>query len=288
MRSTWRACLLQFLGWIALSAIAYLYVRPAQAAIGVGLLAFLAISFVIGIFGAARERRMLMRGTTEPLPQDDGWLAVSGEIRAASPLRAPLSHERVVAYEYRITKDKPMGRKQGSAPMVYFDGKALAASSIGSAHGAVRVLAVPTLEVSSADLSRVNVVANANEHVRTASFEPRDTAAQRTKALEREWDDDDGMFRIDKRDVKADIEVTDRFHFEEKHVRQGETVSAFGYWSASRRGLVPDPQWGRSLRIMRGNTATIAAALQRRMGWYMFWALVFAAGAATLAIYNQR
>jgi hypothetical protein len=289
MQGCARSCLVQLGLWGALAAGSYLYLRSIRdagvativVAVVTGLLAAMAALLLHGVYTSIRERKMLLAATGGAPPRDGEWIAVSGEIRSLAPVRGPLSGEPVVAYEYQITREVQMGGSRSIVP--YFEGKALSASTITTPYGAVRVLAVPRFEMEPAGLDRASAIANARAYIRATTFEPRETAKQRSDALAREWTDDDGVFRIDKKIFGAEVDLEEGFQFEERQVRQGERVCAFGVYSEERRGIVPDQKWGRHSRIGRGGAEEMAAALRGRMMRYSTGSL-FLAGAAAWGV----
>jgi hypothetical protein len=262
----WRGCAAQLALWTSVAAIFFWYARSLgrvgpdlwMYSIVCGLVASMALVVAGSAMRTLRETRMLSRA-----PHDGAWVAVSGEIRCSSPLRAPISGELVAAYEYSISRDERIGKS--TSPVNYFDGKALAPCAVVTAFGEVRILTVPMLEVEPAAVADERALTNARDHVRRAAFERRDTAHQRTSALEREWTDDDGSFRIDKRYSAADVDLADRFRFEERHIRPRDMVCAIGVYSAERRALIPDARWGQTSRMIRGSAAEVSRALRARV-----------------------
>jgi hypothetical protein len=280
-----RACLVQLALWAAIAAGFHFYARTLGAAgpaaiavpVAVGLLSTMALLVADSALQAARESRMLKRA-----PRDGAWSAVSGELRTASPLRGPISGEPVAAYEYSIGRYQRVGRS--TSLMTYFEGKALAACSIGT----VRLLSVPAMEVEPAHVEPDRALANAGEYVRRTTFEKRDTAQQRTSALEREWTDDDGVFRIDRRYSETEVDLADGFLLTERHLEPRDAVCAFGVYSSERNALVLDERWGRRARLMRGSAADVVRQLRGRVTRYVILAAVLGAGAAVGAIAYLR
>ena len=91
--------------------------------------------------------------------------------------------------------------------------------------------------------------------------------------------DDDGMFRVDKGGM-ADVEVDlADCTLSERHIKQGETVCAFGLYSAARGGLIPHPNWAKQARLMRGDVTAVAAQLRTRMIKYVFGIVIFGGAA---------
>lgn len=283
MQGCRRACVIQLIQWAGIASAVYLYGRwvgrsggeALAVSIGVGLLATMSLLVADSALRAAMERRMLRRAARGGALRDGKWTAVCGRISSSAPVRAPLSGELAVAYEYSIGRQVRVGKS--TSLQTYFDGKALAASTITTDAGPVRLLSVPTFEVEATHLDAQRALSNAREYVRRASFETRDTASQRTSALEREWTDDDGVFRIDKKHSASEVELDARVEFEERHIRPGDVVCAFGVYSSERRGLVPDAQWGRPSRLMRAAATDAARALRGRVIRYLILSLSLAA-----------
>lgn len=281
MQGCRRACLAQLALWAAIAAGFFWFVRDAGppaigVSLGIGLLATAALLIGWGAFRTLQEQAMLVRSEREP-PRDGTWCAVSGELRTAAPVRAPLSGESVAMYEYSIARTQRFGKR--STLVTYFDGKSLAASSIGT----VRLLSVPALEVEPAPLDLTRAIANVSDYIRRTTFAKRDTSRDRTSALEREWADDDGVFRIDRRHTDGDVDLDGSFQFEERHLKPGDHVCAFGVFSSTRGGIVPDEQWGKTSRIMRGTAREIAQRLGKRAISYALIAIVLAAASILLA-----
>jgi hypothetical protein len=290
MRGCRRACTIQLNIWALIAAGLYLYAASTgrtglamwPLSIVIGLLATMALLIAHSALEAAKERRMLMRSCEGVRPGDGEWVAACGAIHSSAPMASPITAEKVVAYEYSISRDQRVGGR--STLMTYFDGKALAASTISTPAGEVRLLAVPALEVGPAHVETSRAVANAREYLRHAVFEQRDSARQRTSALEREWTDDDGVFRIDRKYSNVDVELSDDFRFEERHLKPGDIVCAFGVYSVQRGGLVPDTRWGRRSRITRGSAADAARDLRGRSIRYAIGSLILGAAAIGIAI----
>lgn len=136
--------------------------------------------------------------------RDGAWVAVSGRIDSSSPLRAPMSGEEVIAYEYKVERWEKVIRGQARLP--WFDGKALAPSVIRTPHGPVRLLTVPRLEGERAGISSSQAIPRTSAYLRATTFEKRDTAR------EREWADDYGSFRIDRRHSETDPDLSVSLH----------------------------------------------------------------------------
>lgn len=275
MKGCARSCILWLLGW-ALAAYAFydhfvgirdfgppMYWGSAIA----GLCIVAIVGYTIGIGTSYRERTMLLEAIAGTPPEDGKWAAVSGPIHSMASLTAPISGRDAVAYEYKIYRHEQQGRNHSD--VTYFDGKALAPSTIATRQGTMRLLSVPSLADIPADsIPWPEAVGNAREYVARTEFELTESAGKRRSKLEDEWTDDDGQYRRDRRYSTSEIALEDDFRFEEKRIGQGELVCAFGLYSRQRGGLIPHPNWSKQTRLMRGDTSAVAAQLRSRMVKY--------------------
>jgi hypothetical protein len=292
MKGCARTCLLQLLGWGVASAAFFVYFRGLGeldaiywAAIGAGLCVMLAIGYAWAIKDLARERGMLLEAAHGAPPPDGAWVAVSGKIHSMHSLTGPLSGEDVVAYQYKISRTERSGKS--SSDVTYYDGKGLVPSTIATRHGSVRLLAVPAFDADAAPLGRyVETVERARQYVAATPFQSNQTPKTERIGMEHESTDDDGSFRVDKRwfpDRDVDL---NGFQFEEKHIRQNETVCAFGLYSQHRGGIIPHPNWAKQTRVMRGDANDVARQIRKRITKYIIGIVVFSAAAyAIVRIY---
>lgn len=287
----WRTCLMQVVAWIGLAAAVRWYFHAnglggaaaTAIAAAAALLAMMALLLAHSAAGAFGERRMLLNSGGSLL-RDGRWIAVSGTIESTAPVRAPVSGTKAVAYEYAIRKYQRVGR--GDSLMTWFEGKALAPGVVATAAGMLRLLTLPQLEVEPEAIEKRSAIANATDYLRQATFEKRDTGSQRVAALEREWTDDDGIFRSDKNLTgSADVQLGDDLLFEERLLRPGEQVCVFGEYSRERGGIVPHRNPSRRARVIRGSAAAVAASLHGRSVRYAVAATILAAAAIAI-VYN--
>jgi hypothetical protein len=199
-------------------------------------------------------------------------VALSGHIRASRPLHAPLSGQAVVAYEYKVYRMESSGKS--TTEVKYYEGKALTPSTIATRQGTVRLLAVPTLDIKADEVKHSVAVANAEQYVSTTTFTPPRVKGLKETIAE-EPTDDDGHFRSDK-GGETDVDLND-CQFEEKSIKQGEMVCAFGLYSQQRGALVPHPNWSKPPRLMRGDATEGARLLRRRMINYTIGVVVVSA-----------
>ncbi|HYC59607.1 MAG TPA: hypothetical protein VEK79_08570 [Thermoanaerobaculia bacterium] len=288
MKGCARSCFLWLAGWAAASAAFYVYLQRFTrlepqiwwASGGAGLCAVLVWSYVYGIVTTAKERSMLREAAVGGQPQDGKWVAVSGTIRSLNPLRTPMTNVPAVAYEYEVYRITSSGGKNSSSTKhTYYQGKALAASTIATRQGVVRVLAVPSLaEIRGEETNTSQAIANVTEYIQNTVFQTSETPKDKRIGMAEEHADDDGTFRVDKKMIDEPPEIEQCF-LDEKHIKQGEAVCAFGLYSAQRGGLVPHPNWAKQARIMRGDATAVAAQLRNRMIKYAV-GVVIAGGAA--------
>ena len=290
MKGCARTCLLGLLFFLAASGAFYLYLRGFGvldpqiwwASGGAGLCVSLVISYALAIETVSRERRMLLGAMVGQPPQDGKWVAVSGPIRSLNPLRTPITGVSAIAYSYEMYRMERSGKN--TSKVTYYEGKALTPSTIASKQGAIRLLAVPTLDVPSEDPEGQLARSNATQYVQTTTFEK---STRQPFGTDKEAEDDDGMYRVDKKSSDREVDVAD-LRLEEKHIKQGETVCAFGLYSAQRGGLVPHPNWSKPVRLMRGDANAVADQLRNRMIRYSIGIVFFSAATFGIVKLYQR
>jgi hypothetical protein len=284
MKGCARTCLLQILGWGAAAYAFYLYLAPIGTnrsaviwgSIAAGLFTMLSLGYLMAIVTVWRERTTLLDSIAGTPFRDGQWVAVSGRIHSMNRLIAPLSGASVVAYKYRIWRREGSGKS--STDVNHFEGKALVPSTIATRQGSVRLLSVPTFDISAAPLDVENTLTHARAYIEATEFETDQTPKdQRAGTVEKESTDDDGNFRVDKQSRGAMDVPLDTCSFEEHHVKQDEAVCAFGLYSQARGGLIPHPNWAKQTRIMRGDAEAVAAQLRTRMIKYVFGVVIFGA-----------
>jgi hypothetical protein len=294
MKGCARSCLLLLLGWgVAAYAFYAYFIRlhdfgPPMywGSAAAGLFVVASIAYAIGIVTAHRERKMLLEAMTGTPPADGQWAGVSGTIQSTTPLTAPFSGERVVAYEYKIARDERVGKS--TSEVIYYDGKALAPSTIATRQGSVLLLAVPAFtDIAAEPLLASAAFDRATAYIRQTTFTTHETSKSRRTRVEEEWTDDDGQYRNDRRRHDGEIDLTDGFRFHEKNIKQGEQVCAFGLYSRQRGGLIPHPNWAKQMRLMRGDTTNVAAQLRSRMIKYFVGSVIFAALAYGIVRFYQ-
>lgn len=293
MKGCARSCLLGLLGFAVASGAFYSYYRSFGelrpqiywASGAAGLCVWLALTWAWAILGHSKERTTLLNAMAGHPPADGEWTAVSGSIRALNPLRTPLTGTSAVTYTYEIYRMERSGKS--STKVTYYEGKALAGSTIASKQGAIRLLAVPQLDVKAEVVNSEAAYRNAEQYIRETAFETKETPKDQRTGMADEQTDDDGIYRLDKRPTLTDVEL-ETCTFDEKHIKQGEMVCAFGLYSTQRGGLIPHPNWAKQTRIMRGDAQAVAAQLQKRIINYSIAIVFFIAAAWGITLLYQH
>lgn len=271
MKGCARTCLLWLFGVAAAAVAFYVYLRQfgefrSQIYWASGIAGFvvaLALGYAYNIVTLSKERKMLLDAMVGTPLVDGKWVAVSGVIRALSPLQTPITNTSAVAYEYDMYRMERVGKS--ATKVSYWDGKALTPSTISTRQGAVKLLAVPTLDLPAIEEASEEAFANAERYVNHTTFQTRSMPKEQRIGVAEESTDDDGAFRVDRREEpKLPLTVRDCY-LQEKLVKQGETVCAFGLYSAARGGIIPHPNWAQPMRLMRGDAATGASQLRSRI-----------------------
>jgi hypothetical protein len=240
------------------------YALPPGKTLGPSLFAgffgWVGWTLLVGLLQPARERSELRDCLAGKRPLDGKRVGIAGTIDAAGELlRAPLTGAECLAYKYEIFQIRGAAKRQHKA--VYFEGIALVPSVITTRAGAFRLLAVPTFDFGAEGVDRERAVFNWTEHVQRAQFEPE--SSRRT--LEKQWTDDDGAYRCEKRNPTEGEVPLAECTFHEDLIRSGDKVYAIGLFSESRGGLVPQPNWAKETRIMKGDPDSVLRQLKGRI-----------------------
>lgn len=246
------------------------------AAIAAGFTVMLVVSYVLGIGNTFLERRTLLDAMAGTPPVDGKWTAVAGTIHSMGSVTGPISGKDSVAYEYKIHRSERVGKS--SSDVTYYEGKALAPSTISTRQGSVRLLSVPEFtEIPEEEMRWQQALDNARAWVAQTTFEFRATSKDRRSGLEAEWTDDDGQYRSDRRHKDFDPDLADDFRFTEKRIPEGAQVCAFGLFSRDRGGLIPHPNWSKQTRVMLGDGTSVAGKLRSRMIKYFVGVIICSA-----------
>jgi len=288
------SCLIHLALWAVLGGAFYFHLRQFGeitpelwwASAGASLFATLIVGQIQAIYTASKERRALLNAMVGQPLVDGEWVAVSGPIRAHQPLPTPLSDQPAVAYEYDIYRMERHGKS--SSKVSYWEGKAVTPSTIAARQGAVRLLSVPSLDVKTERPDSRTAFDNAARYIARTAFQTRQTPKEHRVGMSEEMADDDGAFRVDKqKSHKQDVEL-ESCSLQEKYVKQGETVCAFGLYSSARGGIVPHPNWAKQTRLMIGDATVVSAQLRTRIIRYCIGIVCFAALAVGIAKFYER
>jgi hypothetical protein len=277
-----------FLGWVAVVAgvthgLHLATGRPWVQGLGAGLLAG-SLAWIAGAclrvaIRSLRERAAIRRGASE-LPTRDGPTVLIGRIDTGRPLVAPLDGRDCVAYTYEVTRDVKSGRSW--TRFVLYKGVGQAPSQIVTGAGTLRLLAVPTIEGADvADAPREETLRRFERYLGETSFTKRiaGAAGSGVAELEARWSDSDGDYRSDISDASGSPAELDGCRFEQRTVPRGAHVCIFGHYSAAQRGIIPDPNWARTTRLLIGDPAEAGAKLASRARMQLVLATVFALAA---------
>jgi hypothetical protein len=197
------------------------------------------ISSIGHVFWAWRDMGAFARAARREPPLDGKLVAAAGPIRPLGvPLTSPLGGETCVAYEYEVFRHERHG-KTNSRP-VDIAGFAMAAATIDTPHGGVRLLGFPLLDEFKQERRGPGARGRAEQYLASTTFEP----SQGLGALKlfSEFDDaladDDGIVRKDFRLTSGPIPFEQRL-LGERIVQVGQQVCALGRYDAAKRALVP-------------------------------------------------
>jgi hypothetical protein len=273
-------------GFLAAAAAVMGFLRavhgyPPSKTIGVSLLtaffASVALGLLFGIAKPVRERASLRSGLAGKRPTDGGRASIVGTIDAVAAndkLRAPFTGVECLGYRYEIFEMRRIGKTDSKA--TYFEGVALIPSIVTAPSGTFRLLAVPAFDFGADEVEPGKALFHWSDYAKTAPFEPD----PKTRALEKEWTDDDGRYRCEKQwGMPPDVPI-ESCRFRESLVVPGEKVCVVGRFSESKGGIVPDANWAHVTRIMKGDGDEIFRKLGRRIVTWGIVGIVSAAAAA--------
>lgn len=188
---------------------------------------------------------LLARAATGELPAEGGPMVVTGTSRAEGPLiRAPLSGEACVAYQYRMFQKVRSSAGSGRRQVVaIWWGLACQPFFVDAGGRAVRVAAMPELVDTPSTARTDDVVERARAYVEGTPFEETTgiglVASVATMVGEYGSEQSTG-FRRDWHRAGAHVDPAD-LYLEETVLRAGVEISVAGHWSPERHALVPEP-----------------------------------------------
>jgi len=266
MRHAAVGCLIGLGGWLVLAAaISWLLQRHAGHGfidtIGVAVLAGLAgwgaLNLLFSSFRRWREQVAIDNGIAGVQPTDGAPAVLLGTIQPrGSLLRAPLDDAECVAYDYRVTEDRGQGKRR--MVLTHFKGSGLTPSVIVTRTGSHKLLAVPDLEGGEVAAPALDRIAAFRRYAQATVFTGPDTSAQE---LVNRWTDADGAYRSDVAYARLDELDLLRCQLQQRSIRAGAQVCAFGRYSAARGGIVPSPTWAASPRLIVGDVQQVTATL---------------------------
>lgn len=245
----------------------------------------LIVSFGVALgIGALRKARLERRDAAilarpEGLPQDGKRVAIAGTIEpTGEPLRAPLSGQECVVYDYSIShvpKPPPLIGKMKNAnsqpsEMIDRSGMAMAPSIIRTGLREVRLLAFPAMEGFADSVLKDGTIERARNYIAATKFQKQSVASamgQVAKVIE----DRSGSLRVDWK--MTSHEELENSRFSERVVPPGVKACVVGLYSAQENAIVPQADTGgvslirgsreEALEFMRGRGtgSLIAAAL---------------------------
>lgn len=199
------------------------------------------ISSVGHVLWAWRDMRAFARARRRERPADGQLTVAAGSMRPlGAPLTSPFSGQPCVAYEYEVFWVQRGPRGRTASRSVDIAGFAMAASTVDTPHGGVRLLGFPILDEFLQQHGGPDARRRAEQYVATTQFD----AATGVGALRvfSEFDDAladaDGIVRKDFRMTDGDIPF-ERRTLGERVVRVGQQVCAVGRYDAAARALVP-------------------------------------------------
>jgi hypothetical protein len=250
---------------------------------GLGL--YSAGSILVGYGRGAGTRGPLhARAKSDAPPEDDQPIIATGVVRTARPLISPLGGVACAAYDYRMFVRRSVGGKTTEVPVYW--GYAAQPFAVDSRSRSYPVLGTGLQTDKAGTLEGDTVVARARQYIRATGWETveyrmlgaLDTVRQRVE---------DAAITGTRKDFAADtLNPPDAalLSFEETVLPIGETVSAFGHWSASRGAIVapPSPLPGSHVMVARGGPEALdqQAGVPHSTTSYVVGAIVMMALAA--------
>ncbi len=280
MKGCARSLIFQVVGvLVALAGVlAFLQVRHGLApgrvigpAIFAALFGCIGLGLLLAISRPLRERAALRDCLAGKRPTDGKRTGIAGTIEPVGDLlRSPLTGTACLAYRYEIYLWVGHGRRRTRA--VYFEGVALVPSVIATPAGSFRLLAVPEFDFGRESIEPQQALFHWSEHAKTAPFETPEAAR---KTLARQWTDDDGAYRSEKRHPTDGEVPLEECKYHEDLIRKGDRVYVVGLFSESRGGIVPHANWAKETRIMKGEPESILGQLKARIVRYAIGGIVF-------------
>jgi hypothetical protein len=266
MKSLARTCTLWSVLYLVLAALvgAVIYERAPilQAAVIGGFVGgfflWIALGFIAGMRTKGVEAHQLRQAIDGERPKDGQRVAVAGVVSGSMEyLESPITRKRCLAYEYKAMA--PENQTLG-----VWEGLALAPMTIDGRGGSVRILAAPELDFPGQPVGSPQHLENFRRYIeQTTFFEHTNIDFKRDlKHLREVNTDDDGRIRDDLHGLdRNDVE---NMTLSEKTISAGEKVVAYGLFSSTRGGLVPDEKaMMRPVKIVKGEPEDLLRKVSR-------------------------
>lgn len=277
MRIDWkRGCFWGFVAFAFSAPLIFFWLRastrPSEAlpwfAFGAGgSLAIVGLNAIIAV-DVVRQRRLLDAGGW---PVEGEWGAFTGVLECARPLRGPISGAAVALYAYLVTQSKPSSMS-GPTQSTYFNGYAMAPSSLRTQFGSMPLTEIPVTAIQSTDVPHEQAVRHFLSYKEVTAFTLAPTAGGSSEP-------EQNPFRRDIQVWTTDPEW-DRATLTEISVFPGEEVVIYGSRYADR-GLASS-QTGENPILYRRNEvrADLSKNFRDSMSSVVFFTLI-AIGAVT-------
>lgn len=267
-------------GWLAVAAamswlLQALTGGPATSTIGMALFGGAAAWAAFGLLLSSgrrwRERAAIRAGARGRPPVDGRQTVLVGVIQATGRLlQAPLNGAACVSYAYDIKVYRRSGK--GRTLFTVARGVALTPSLIVTPAGRFKLRVVPDLDATRSAAPQTSCIERFVAYAGRTPFIMGKASAQ--ELLDR-WTDDDGAYRSDVAFEPLQGASTDGWMAQQQHVAPGASVCVLGRFDAARGGVVPSPT-GTPTRLIVGDAAAAAAALQRTAIWHALFGVALA------------
>ena len=193
------------------------------------------------------------RARSDAPPEDGQPIIATGVVRSDRPLTSPLGGVACAAYDYRIFRRTGTGSKTNEVPVYW--GYAAQPFNIDSRSRSYPVVGTGLHAEKATPLGGDAAVARARQYIRSTGWETVEYRMLGALDTVRQRLEDDSVTGT-RKDFAADAGAPDvaLLLLEETVLPIGETVSAYGSWSAARGAIVapPSPLPGSHVVVARG------------------------------------
>jgi hypothetical protein len=219
---------------------------------GLGLSSVWSLLFGHGRGGGTRGP-LHARARSDAPPDDAQPIIATGVVRTGRPLTSPIGGVACAAYDYRMFVRKQVGGTTNEVPVYW--GYAAQPFTIDSRSRSYPVAGTGLHAEKATPLSGDSAVARARQYIRSTGWETVEYRMLGALDTVRQRLEDDSVAGT-RKDFAADTDAPDAalLQLEETVLPIGETVSAFGAWSAARGAIVapPSPLPGSHVVVARG------------------------------------